>query len=92
MVLTHAELGMVEHLAQMQIQYELTIAEQGEILQTNLSDYNEAAARLEQTPFVAKPGQDWQPTDDKIDNYFAKCDEICRTIPCNIDELSVLVS
>jgi hypothetical protein len=91
MVLTDTELAMVEHLAQMQIRYEIIIAEQGEVFRTDMSSYNQAAARLQQTSFVAKSGQDWQPTDDKVDDYFAKCDEICRTIPHDINELSFVI-
>ena len=46
--------------------------------------YEEAIAKVRQSSFVAKPGQRWQPPDDQVDEYLAKNDEICNSVPHDI--------
>ena len=52
--------------------------------------YEEAIMKVRQSSLVAKPGQHWQPPDDQVDEYIAKCDELCHSVPSNIEEFSVL--
>lgn len=86
MALTDAEIEIVEQIAQMQVRHEKVFKEQAAVLRTDQTKYDQAVARLRQTSFIAKPGQDWQPTNDKVDLYLAKCDEICHSVPHNFDE------
>ena len=52
--------------------------------------YEEAIAKVRQSSFVAKPGQRCQPPDDQVDEYLAKNDEICNSVPHDIEEFSVM--
>lgn len=92
MGLTSAELDFVEHIAQEQIRDETIFKEQRKVLQTDQAKYMEAIAKTRatrQSSFVAKPGQRWQTPQDKVDEYLAKHDEICRSVPRDCEEFSV---
>jgi hypothetical protein len=52
--------------------------------------FHEALIRLKETPLIAKHGQNWQPAQDMVDDYLAKCDEICDIEPKTFDEFSPL--
>lgn len=43
-------------------------------------------ANIKQSPLVAKHGQLWQPTQDNVDEYLARCDEICHTVPQDFND------
>jgi hypothetical protein len=90
MSLTSTERDLVEHMAQEQFRYESIFEEQRKILQKDQAKYEQAIAKTLQSSFVAKPGQHWQPTQDKVDEYIAKCDEICHSIPRDFEEFSVM--
>ena len=90
MGLTSAELDFVEHMAQEQFRYETIFEELRKGLQTDQAKYEEAIAKTRQSPFVAKPGQCWEPTQDKVDEYLAKCDEICHSVPSDYEGFSVI--
>ena len=86
MSLTPTELEIVESLAQEHIRYEKIWHEQREILQKDQVDYTQAIEQALQSPFVAKPGQRWRPTQDMVDEYLAQCDATCRMVPHNSEE------
>ena len=92
MPLTPAEVDFVENMAQQQIRYETILIDQTEILKTDQLEFDRARAQIQQSTFVAKPGQRWVPTQDKVDEHLAQCDEICRSVPRDFDELSLLQS
>jgi hypothetical protein len=89
MPLTPTEVDFVESIAQQQIKYETIFSKQAEVLRTNPPELERVAAQLNQSPLVAKRGQRWQPTLDKVDEYLAQCDEICGIVPLNFEELSL---
>jgi hypothetical protein len=90
MSLTSTERDLVEHMAQEQFRYESIFEEQHKILITDQAKYEQAIAKVRQSSFVANPGQRWQPPQDKVDEYIAKCDEICHSVPRDIEEFSVM--
>jgi hypothetical protein len=85
MALTPAEVDFVEHMAKEQFRYESIFAEQAEVLRTDPAKAKEAKAKIRASPLIADRGK-WQPAPDKVDEYLAKCDDICRMIPCDFDE------
>ena len=78
----------VEDMAQKRIKYETIFTEQAEVLKTDPPRFAAAMANIQQSPLVAKQGQCWQPTQDKVDEYLAHCDEICHSVPQDFNELS----
>lgn len=56
------EVEYVEHMAQKQIRYETIFEEQAKVFRTDQDRYFQANKRLQQTSFVVKSGQRWQPT------------------------------
>jgi hypothetical protein len=90
MPFTSTERDLVEHIAQERIRYESIFEEQRKILQTDQAKYDQAIAKTRQSSFVAKPGQRWQPPQDKVDEYLAKCDEICHSVPRDFEEFSFM--
>ena len=87
MSLTPAERDYVEQMAQKRFQYGRIFAEHRQILMKDQPKYEEAIAKVRQSSLVAKPGQRWQPPEDQADEYIAKNDELCHSVPCNIEEL-----
>lgn len=88
---TPTEVDFVEYIAQERVRYESIFREQAEVLRTDQDKFNQAKAQIEHSSFVAKPGQRWQPAQDKVDEYLAECDaNICRSVPCNFEELSTM--
>jgi len=71
----------IENMAQKQIRYETIFGEQAEVLGADLPKFEAAMAQLQKSPLVAKHGQRWEPTQENVDVYLARCDEICRLIP-----------
>jgi hypothetical protein len=90
MGLTSTEVDFVEHIAQEEVRYETIFEEQRKVLQTDQAKYEQAIAKVRQSSFVAKPGQRWEPTQDKVDEYLAKCYEICHSVPRDCEEFSVM--
>jgi hypothetical protein len=90
MSLTSTERDFIEHIAQEQIRYETLFAQQRDVLLTDRAKYDEAIAQTRKSHLVAKPGQGWEPTQDNVDEYLSKCDEICHSVPRNFEELSVM--
>jgi hypothetical protein len=78
----------VEDMAQEQIKYETIFGEQAEVLRSDLPKFEEAMTQIQKSPLVAQPGQRWEPTQDNVDDYLARCDEICHLVPRDFDELS----
>ncbi|KAF8972291.1 hypothetical protein BDZ97DRAFT_1752873 [Flammula alnicola] len=78
----------VEDMAQKQIKYETIFGEQAEVLRSDLPKFDAAMAQLQKSPLVAKRGQRWEPTQDNVDEYLARCDEICHLVPQDFDELT----
>ena len=89
---TPAVLSFIEHMAEEQLRYETIFAENAEILQADEPKFDAAMAqiRVQQSPLVAKPGQLWEPTQETADEYLAYCNDICRSVPWNFNELSLL--
>lgn len=90
MSLTSTEGDYVEHLAQKRFRYSRIFEERRLILMKDQAKYEEAIAKVRQSSFVAKPGQRWQPPDDQVDEYLAKNDEICNSVPHDIAEFGVM--
>ena len=86
MTLTPTEFDIVESLAQEHIKYQIIWREQREVLQKDQVRYAQAIEQAKQSPIIAKPGQCWRPTPDKVDEYLAQCDAICRSIPHTFEE------
>ena len=90
MSLTPAEVNYVEHIVQEKLRYEAIFEEQSKVFQADEAKFKQVIMQFQQSSFVAKPDQKWLPTPDKVDEYLAQCDNICRTVPRNDDELSVM--
>jgi hypothetical protein len=84
-----ATIASIERMAQDQLKYELIFTKQAEMLRTDQPRFDAALAKIQQSPLVAKPGQRWQPTEDSVDEYLARCDDICQSEPQDFDELSL---
>jgi len=87
---TAAEVDFIECMAQEQFRYEAIFEEHAQVLRADMPRFKAAMAKFQQTPLVAKFGQRWEPTQDNVDEYLAHCDDICRLVPQDIDELSLL--
>jgi hypothetical protein len=87
---TTAEADTIEHIAQEQLKFEIVFEEQARVLRANQARCDVAMRKIQQTPLVAKRGQHWEPTQDNADEYLAYCEDICRSVPQNFDELSLL--
>ncbi|KAH9167391.1 hypothetical protein EDB89DRAFT_129962 [Lactarius sanguifluus] len=83
---TSAASDPIEDMAKEQIKYQIIFREQAQVLKTNQTKFDEAMAKIQQSSLVAKQGQHWEPTPDKVDEYLSKCDEICHTVPHNFDD------
>ena len=88
---TSEERELIESIAQVRVKYENIINDQCTKLQ-NPHRFHVAVTRLNETPLIAKPGQGsgWVPAQDMVDNYLAKCDELCHIVPKTFDEFSPL--
>jgi hypothetical protein len=86
---TPAEIEIIEAIATQRIKYENIITAQAKVLRTDQPNFEAAAARIRQSPLVAKRGQQWEPKEDNVDQYLAQCDDICLSVPQSVDELSV---
>jgi hypothetical protein len=84
-----ATVAWIECMAQDQLRYELIFRKQAEMLRTDQPRFDAALAKFQQSPLVAKPGQHWEPTGDGVEEYLARCNDICQTVPQDFDELSV---
>src|SRR6266436_4113269 len=89
MRLTPDQVEFVENMAREQLRYQTIINEQSEVLRTDPPELEAATARVQQSPLVAKRGQRWEPTQDKVDEYLAQCNDLCHLVPRNFDELSL---
>jgi hypothetical protein len=87
---TPAVLSFIEHMAEEQLKYETIFTENAEILRADQPKFDAAMAEIQQSPFVAKPGQLWESTQENADEYLAYCNDICRSVPRNFNELSLL--
>ena len=90
MPLTSAECDYIEHMAQKQFRYESIFEEQRNVLQKDQAKYEQAIAKTRESSLVAKPGRHWEPTQDKVDEYIEKCDEICHSVPRDCEEFSIM--
>ena len=88
MCCTSTAVDFIENIAQKQIRYETIFGEQAEVLRSDLPKFEAAMAQLQKSPLVAKRGQRWEPTQDDVDEYLARCDAICHLVPQDFDELS----
>ncbi|KAI0248750.1 hypothetical protein BJV78DRAFT_1284532 [Lactifluus subvellereus] len=48
--------------------------------------YGRIFTKQAESPLVAKPGKRWEPTEDKVDEYLARCDDICHSVPQDFDD------
>jgi hypothetical protein len=67
----------------------LSSTSQAEVLRADQPRLDAAMTKIQQSPLVAKPGQRWEPTGDSVDEYLARCDDICQSVPQDFDELSL---
>ena len=67
---------------------ETICGEQNEVFRLDLPKSKAAMVQFQKSALVVKPGQRWEPTQDKVDEYLARCDEICHLVPRDLDELS----
>src|ERR1700722_2883451 len=86
---TTVEAGIIEHIAQEQLKFEIVFEEQARVLRADQARCDAAMKKIQQTPLVAKHGQHWEPTQDTVDEYLAYCEDICRSVPQNFDELGL---
>jgi hypothetical protein len=84
-----ATIALIECMAQDQLRYELIFTKQAEVHRSDQPKFDAAMAKIQQSPLVVKPGQRWEPTGDGVDEYLARCDDICRSVPQDFDELSL---
>lgn len=77
---------LAEDMAQKRIKYETIFTDQSEVLRSDPPRFEAAMANIKQSPLVAKHGQLWQPTQDNVDEYLARCDEICHTVPQDFND------
>ncbi|KAF8271077.1 hypothetical protein EI94DRAFT_1721285 [Lactarius quietus] len=70
MALTPAEVDFIEHMAKEQ---------------TDPAKTKEAKAKFLASGLIGERGK-WQPTQDKADEYLAKCDDIVRMVPRDFDD------
>lgn len=77
---------LAEDMAQKRIKYETIFAEQATVLRSDPPRFEAAMANVQQSPLVAKKGQPWQPTQDKIDEFLAYCDELCDLVPQDFND------
>ena len=89
MRLTPDQVEFVENMAREQLRYQTIINEQSEVLRTDPPELEAATARVQQSPLVAKRGQRWEPTQDKVDEYLAQCNDLCNLVPQDFDELNL---
>jgi len=85
---TLAETEFIETMAQQQFRYQKIFSAQADWLRTDPSKFTAAMAQIEQSPMIAKPGQPWEPTPEKVDEFLAHCDDICQLAPQTFEELS----
>jgi hypothetical protein len=52
------------------------IGERADMLRADLPKFEAAMAQLQKSPFVAKRGQRWESTQDKVDEYLARIEEL----------------
>ncbi|KAH8996135.1 hypothetical protein EDB86DRAFT_2829263 [Lactarius hatsudake] len=69
---------VIDNMAKEQIKYEIIFSKQAQVLKTDQTKFNEAMAKIQQSPLIAKQGQRWEPTPDKVDEYLLKRDDICH--------------
>jgi hypothetical protein len=81
---------LIETIAQERVKYENIINDQCTELQTEPHRFHVAVTKLNETSLIAKPGQNWLPAQDMVDDYLAKCDELCHIVPKTFDEFSPL--
>ena len=81
-----AKVDLIENIAQKQFRYETIFGEQAEVLRADLPKYEAAMSQFQKSPLIAKDGQSWEPTPDKVEEYLTHCDEICGLIPQDFDE------
>jgi len=86
MRLTPDQVEFVENMAREQRRYQTIINEQSEVLRTDPPESEAATARVQQSPLVAKRGQRWEPTQDKVDEYLAQCNDLCNLVPQDFDD------
>ena len=84
--------NFIENMAHEQIRYETIFGDQAKVLRADLPKFEAAMARIQQSPLIAKRGQRWEPTQDDVDEYLAHCDDICRLVPQDFEELSLFVA
>ncbi len=89
MCLTPDQVNFIENMVKELLRYETIIAEQSEVLRTDPPKLEAATVQVQQSPLVAKCGQWWEPTQDKVDEYLAQCNDLCQLVPQNFDELSL---
>ena len=83
------ERELIESIAQARVKYENILNDQCAELRKDPDRFHLAVTKLNETPLVAKPGQTWVPTQDMVDEYLAKCDELCLVVPKTFDEFSL---
>src|SRR5260221_13914022 len=89
MCLTPDQVNFIENMVKELLRYETIIAEQSEVLRTDPPKLEAATVQVQQSPLVAKCGQRWEPTQDKVDEYLAQCNDLCNLVPQDFDELSL---
>ena len=83
--------NFVENMAQEQLRYENIFQRQNdEALSVKIPEFEAAVLEFQNSsPFFAKPGQRWEPAQGNVDDYLRRCDEICNSVPQNVNEFSL---
>jgi len=86
---TPAEVNLTETIANQLLRYEMAISTQvGNLknINSNSEQHKAIETRLQEPSFIAKPGQQWQPAQEKVEEYLDKCDDTCGMVPSTVDE------
>jgi len=73
-------------MAQEQFRYEMIFEEHNSVLRADPKKFEAAIAQVQQSPLVAKPGQRWEPAADGVDEYLACCNDICCSVPQDVND------
>jgi len=76
----------VEDIARAQLHYEAIIVAQTDVLRLDPVAFEAAAVKVQQSPLIAKSGQRWEPAQDDVEQYLAKCDDICGLNPQTFED------
>lgn len=76
----------VDEIVQDRVFYVKLCEEQSEFFRQNNAEFKEAVAAYSQSSDVAKPGQNWKPSDSDRNAFVAEMKRRCSEVPTSIAE------